>query len=168
MDKRWIGILLIIIIACVCGYLVISSSNTVGNAITDVGKSTVTLPHGFSVKDDDSDSTTLFNKNSKAEIYIEDLGKKDQSLDCFNSEMKNLSSDKDIEIVKNTTNITDDFKLYSVFYTKGNETMSVSYIFKNNHTFLIKCSGFDDINDLADKINFIADNLEIDYKKSQD
>lgn len=168
MDKRWIGILVIIIIACLCGYLVVNSSNTVGNAITDVNKSTVTLPHDFSVETSDSESTTLINKNTGSKIFIKDLGKKDVALDKFNEKFKNLSSDKSIVIEKNTSTVNDEIQMYSVFYKNDSEYRSFSYVHTYNHTYLIKGSGFSDANDLINKINFVANTIQPDYKKSQD
>ena len=75
MDKRWISILIIIILAICCGYLIVSSSNTVGNAIVDVNKSTVTIPHHFSVGSEEKDSIVLNERSGTAKLFVKDLGK---------------------------------------------------------------------------------------------
>ena len=45
MDKRWIYILIILIIGVISANLIIGSSNTVGTANTNLDKFTVSLPH---------------------------------------------------------------------------------------------------------------------------
>lgn len=169
MDKRWIFILIIIVIACACGYLIVNSSTTVGSAIADVSKSTVTLPHSYSVKDSTNEDIIITNKkNMHEEIYIKDIGKEDFALKEFKADFKKLSSDGSVDELKNTSNTTEDYKLYNAYYKNGSDYMSVSYLYKNEHTYLIKATGYSDIDNLIEKVNFVADTIKPDYKKSQD
>ena len=47
MDRRWIGILIILIVGLSAMYLIVDNSNTVGNAISVIGDVSVTLPPGY-------------------------------------------------------------------------------------------------------------------------
>ena len=87
MDKRWILILIILIAGCACMYHIVDSSNSVGDAITVVNKTVITLPSGFTIGDDDKSSVTLVNENNNETIFIEDLGKSDTSLDNFKNDL---------------------------------------------------------------------------------
>ena len=145
MDKRWIAIIIIMILAVICGYFVVSYSDTVGNAIVDVNKSTTALPPGFSVGDSDKDSVILYMKDNVKKIYIKDLGKGDLGLNKKNQMIKSLSKDGDIEIIDNVTNSTGENKLYTIYYQNYSNTklmnQSYSYLYSQNHTYLIKCDG---------------------------
>lgn len=171
MDKRWIAILFIIIIACGCGYYIIKSSSTVGNAIADVNTHSVTLPYGFSVGHSESNSIALIDKNTNEKIYIKDVGKGDSAASSFNSNLKKLSKEK--EVINNTTKTTDNnVVIYIAHYVDlNNESLknqSIAYYYTYGHTFQLKLSGFNDISNLDDKITFIADTTHPDYKKPQD
>ena len=47
MDKRWIGIIIILIIGLGCMYIIVDNSNSVGNAVTVISDVTITLPPGY-------------------------------------------------------------------------------------------------------------------------
>ncbi len=83
MDKRWIMILIIIIIAGICGYFIASSSDTVGNAIVDVNTFTVTVPHNFGI-DSTVDETIFIKRGSNEKVSLKDLGKQDSGLKEYN------------------------------------------------------------------------------------
>lgn len=172
MDKRWILIIIIIILAAGCGYFIVSSSNTVGNAIVDLNKSTVTIPHHFSVGSTDSNSVNLYEKSSSEKIYIKDLGKRDDALKIFNKKLNSLSKDPEIKILKNESNLTEEYDYYSVYFQDLNDlnasTQSIGYLHKSNHTYLLKFSGFDNITDMNDNIDIIKNTLKLDHKKSQE
>ena len=172
MDRRWILILIIIILAVCCGYFVVSNSDTVGNAIIDINKSTAVLPPGFSVGGSDSSSISLYQKNHPEKIFIKDLGKGEFALDEIDKKNKSFSNNPDIEILDNVKNITEDRELYTIHYQnysdKESLNLSVSYLNTYNHTFLLKCSGFNDINQIDKNLNFLAETIKPDYKKSQE
>lgn len=171
MDKRWISILIIIIIACGCGYLIIQSSDTVGNAIVDVNKSQVTIPSGFS-GDSDLDSATFLDKSNSKSIYVKDLGKIDNALSNFKNFENELNNDKDIDIQSNDTVKIGDITVYTVYYINSTDSnsklMSNSYLYSYEHTYLVKMKGFDNQDELNKNLEKIVKTIKPDYKKSQD
>lgn len=171
MDRRWISILIIIIIACVCGYLIIQSSDTVGNAIVDVNKSQVTIPSGFT-GDSDVDSATFLDKSQSRSIYVKDLGKIDNALSSFKSSEKELNNDNNIDIQSNDTAKIGDVTVYTVYYINSTNSdsklMSNSYLYSYEHTYLVKMNGFDNQNELNNYLEKIVKTIKPDYKKSQD
>lgn len=169
MDKRWIAILFIIIIACGCGYLLVQYSPTVGNAIADVDKSSVTLPHGFSVGSSEANSLELVNKNTNEKIFIEDLGQGDSAEKSFKGNLETISKDK--EAIDDTVNTTDNgVTVYIAHYADLNnpdlKNLSIAYYYTYGHTYHLKLSGFDSIESMDEKITFIADTTHPDYKKA--
>lgn len=172
MDRRWILILIIIILAVCCGYYIASNSDNVGNAIIDINKSTAVLPPSFSVGGTELDSVSLYQKNATAKIFIKDLGKGKFASDKIKKINKTLSNDPNIKILDDSNNISQDREIYTLYYQNYSDTesfnQSVSYLNTINHTFLLKCSGFDDINQIDKNLNFLAETIKPDYKKSQE
>lgn len=171
MDKRWIAILVIFVIGVSCLFFIAETSNTVGSAIADVNKAIVTMPHDFSKEDSDSNSLLLKNKGTNEKILIEDLGKNDTALDEFNSKIQSFSGNPNILNMKNKTNETGNFKVYTIYYnnaTQTNTTNAISYVYKINHTFYIKMVDFKNTDNLDSDLNFIIETLQPDYKRSQD
>ena len=77
------------------------------------------------------------------------------------------------EIIDNKTiNTPNGLKLYIAHYTDSdNESLknqSIAHYYTYNHTFYTKLTGFDDIGNLDEKIIFISDSIQPDYKKPQD
>ena len=141
MDKRWILILIILIAGCACMYHIVDSSNSVGDAITVVNKTVITLPSGFTIGDDDRSSVTLVNENNNETIFIEDLGKSDTSLDNFKNDLKNDTNGVDSTFV---------------------------YMYSCNHTFNIKFNGYSNEDELNQDFNFIINTISPDFKQKQD
>ncbi len=168
MDKRWILIFIIILIGAGGAYLVIESSNTVGSAITDISKSTVTMPDGFSKGDVNKDDVLLVNKKTDEKIYLKDLGNSDLSKVKFNNKMKSYLNDG-MEITNNTTINVDNITVYTFYYLNGTEfNNSISYFYSYNHTYYLKITGYTDANKINEDMNFVVSTLQPDYKKSQD
>ncbi len=166
MDKRWILILIIMIIGVSCMYFVIDNSNTVGSAITDVNKSTVTLPDGFSKVDSTSNSVSLSDKNGDESIFLKDLGKKDCANSSFHKKLNSMP--EDIIYTKNTTNVTNNITEYIIYYQdEGNLNNSFSYFYTCNHTFYMNMKGFESVNEMDKVMNFIVTTLQPDYKQTQ-
>ena len=171
MDKRWIAILVIIVLAIICGYYVAQNSPTVGNANADVDKSSITLPYGFSVGSSEATSLELVDKNTNEKIYIEDLGKGDSAESSFKSDLKQVKKEKEfIDEVTHTTN--NGITIYIAHYIDLNnedlKNQSIAYYFTNGNTYHLKLSGFENTDSIDEKITFIAENTHPDYKKSQD
>ena len=159
MDKRWIAILIIMIIGIGCGYFISQHSTTIGHAIADVSKSTVSLPYGFSVGPTDETSLGLENRN---------IAKK-----RFKSERKEISQSGNIKILDNDTIDTPSgLKVYLAHYTDSDKAQlknqSIAYYYTHGHTFYTKLTGFSNIGNMDEKLIFISDSLQPDYKKPQD
>ncbi|WP_406533778.1 hypothetical protein [Methanobrevibacter sp.] len=165
MDKRWILILIILIVGCACLYHIVDSSTTVGDAITVVNKSVITLPSDFSIDSDDKSSVTLINKDTNETIFIKDLGKSDTAFDCFKKDLKSLDG-----VVNNSTLNIDNITTYRIDMqnstTKSNTTLV--YVYSSNHTFTIKFNDYTDQNELNQDLNFIVSTLSPDFKQKQD
>lgn len=154
-----------------CGYFIASSSDTVGNAIVDVSTFTVTVPHNFGL-DSAAEFTVLINRSGSERISLHDLGKQDIALNEYNKKIKSFSKNDTIDILNNTTNTNDNFKMYIINYQcssqKNLSKQSIAYLYTYEHTFSVKLIGFSDTNYMNDIINFIAKTLKPDYKKSQE
>ncbi len=170
MDKKWILILIILIVGCSCMYLIVDSSTTVGSAITVVNKTVVTLPHDFTIGADDKHSVKLINKHNNNEIYLEDMGKINIAQDCFNNELKKLKSTPDVEIISNITFKIDNIPTYKIDYKNltTNKNMTFAYVCVGNHTFTIKMSNYDNSQQINENLKYIVSNMHPDFKQSQD
>lgn len=164
------AILIIMIIGIGCGYFISQHSTTVGHAIADVSKSTVSLPHGFSAGPADDNSLKLVNRNNDEEIFIKDLGAGDAAQKIFKSSLKNISGSEYKKVIDNTTITTSKgLKVYAIHYVDSNKESPKykckAYFYTYGHTFYTKFTEFDDIDDLNEKIIFISDSIQPDYKK---
>lgn len=173
MDKRWIAILVIIIIALGCGYFIAEKSPTIGNAIADVSKSIVSLPFGFSVGPTDDTSLELENRNTHEKIFIEDLGPGNHAEKGFKSELKEITDSGNNKIIDNTSTTTSSgIKVYLANYIDMDDenlkNQSIAYYCAYGHTFHMKLTGFSDIDNMDEKLVFVADSTHPDYKKPQD
>ena len=165
MDKRWILILIILIVGCTCLYYIVDSSTTVGDAITVVNKSVITLPSDFTIDSDTKSSATLINKNTNENIVIKDLGKSDSAFDCFKDDLNSLDN-----IINNSTLNINNITAYEIDFqnltTKSNTTLV--YVYSSNHTFNIKFDGYENQNELNQDLNFIVSTISPDFKQNQD
>lgn len=172
MDKRWILILITIIIAACCGYFIATSSDSVGNAITDVNTFTVTVHPNFGIESSTIDTTNLIKRGSIEKVSIKDLGKKNIALKEYNKKIKSFSKNPDIEITSNSSNTSGSYKIYTIIYHSNSQNelhnQSVSYLYTYKHTFTLKLTGFSDVNYMNEVISFTAKTLQPDYKKSQE
>lgn len=152
-------------------YFVVDSSTTVGNAITVVNKSVVTLPNDFGIGDSEKNSVELIGKHSDEKIYIEDFGKKDVALESFKENLSAFSHNSNFNLIKNTTDNINNITVYKIYltdYTIENVTnTTLAYIYTCNHTFMIKIDGSDQ-NQIEDDLNFLVRTIQPDYKQSQD
>ena len=170
MDKRWILILLILIIGCICMYHIVDSSNTVGDAITVVNKTVVTLPNEFTIGEDDKSSVTLINENTNETIFIEDLGKSDTSQDAFEKDLNRFYDSYNIHVLNNETLNINDITVHRIDIHNDTDGKSgtLVYMYTCNHTFFIKFNGYSNENELNEDLNFIVSTISPDFKQKQD
>ena len=173
MDKRWLGILIILIVGCCCMYFVATSSDSVGLSITKVNKTLITLPSDFSIEDTEKGSAKIINWNTNQTIHIKDLGKQDNAFDKFQEKINELKKDPKIKINGNSTRNISGKPTYTIDITNttsGNpDNSTIAYVFTCNHTFVLKLKNYkDNKNKLNHDLDFVVKNMKIDYKQSQD
>lgn len=171
MDKRWIIILVILILGVSCMYLIADSSTTVGKAITIVNKSVVTLPQDFTVGDSDKNSADLVNKQTHEKVRIKDFGKNDSAFDRFSKKLNEIKHDSSVKNLKNSTLKVNNIKIYQVNFqniTNNSTNTTLNYFYTCNHTFSIKTTGYSDNAKLDSDLNYIIGNMKPDFKQAQD
>ena len=155
MNKKWILILIFLIVGCCCLFYVIETSSTVGNAITVVNKTVVSLPDEFSIENRENRYSTLLNKNTNEKITIEDLSK-----------------NPDINHITNSTLNIDNITAYKIDYQnitkENNSDLCNVYVFTCNHTFLIKLENYNNSTKLNENLDYVITHMTPDFKQSQD
>ena len=145
MDKRWILILIIIIVAVVCGYLVLDSSTTVGKAVAVADRCVFTLPDGFSLKESGNTYVEIERDETPEEI-----------------------GDSYVFIGNETTKTPKGIEIFTTYYKNSTGNVSSSFFYTSNHTFIVYTIGYKDSAALKKDVNYIADTLRPDYKQAQD
>lgn len=172
MDKRWIGILIILIAGCACMYYIVDTSTTVGNSITVVNKTVVALPNDFSIDDSTSNSAKIINENTLEKVYFKDLGKKDVALDNFNKKLNDLQNNPNIKINNNSTVNINNITVYKIdcenLTTENATNISFCYAYTCYHTFSIQFKNYKDSSKLEKDLDYIVSNMKADFKQSQD
>ena len=171
MDKRWIIILVILILGLGCMYLIADSSTTVGKAITVVNKTVVTLPQDFTVEDSDKSSVYLVDKQTHTKVRIKDFGKNDSAFDRFSEKLNELKHDSSVKNLKNSTFKINDITTYQINFqnvTNNSTNTTLNYLYACNHTFSIKTTGYSDNAKLDSDLNYIISNMKPDFKQAQD
>ncbi|WP_405304264.1 hypothetical protein [Methanobrevibacter sp.] len=168
MDKRVIGIIIILIIGTGCMYYTASNSNTIGSAITSFSKTIVTLPNGFSVGETTDKVAELYNKNTPERINISDLGKNDSSLKQFENALKSLGKNWNVNDISNSTRTVNDIKVYTIAYKDNDESKYSSFAYVCNHTYCINMSGYDNVDKVNADLDFIIKTIQPDYKQGKD
>ena len=140
MDKRWLGIIIILIAGIACMYFIVDSSPTVGKAVTVVDEMTITLPSGFNILKETGKSVHLLDhQNNTANVTIKGTG--DNSSKLFKSTLKSLNSSGEVEIKDTTQNDTANIIFYKNLTT--DKEYSVSYFVKDNRTIELKMDKYD-------------------------
>ena len=159
MDKRWLGIVVILAAGLFCMYLIVDSSPTVGKSVTVVDEMTITLPSGFNILKDNDTSVALMNHDNKtANITIMGLG--DKSMKKYNSALKSLDENGEIEVQK--TNKTE--KIIYFKNTTSDKEFSLTYFVKDNRTVELK---MDKYKDWKDDWNFILETVQHNFKQNK-
>ena len=105
-------------------------------------------------------------------IFIKDLGKLDDAKESFDRKLDYFLMTEDIEVLDNKTNLTSEFDCYAIYYQNISDAESANqsdiYVYKYNHTYLLKFSGYSDINQMNHDLDVVVNTLKLDYKKSQE
>ena len=162
MDKRWLVIILIFIIGVGVLYLIVSSSDTVGKAVTVCDEMTITLPTGFNLLHSNPTNVTLLNHQNET-LFIKIIGMDTTSKEQYNTRLDLLKENSAVEIEK-----TDDNNVYhSIYYENidtGNKSV-VCFFDKDNRTIEVKMhqySGFED------DLNFTMETITHNFKQNKE
>lgn len=170
MDKKWIYILIILIIGAAALTFIVESSTTVGSAVIAVDTFTTTLPDHFNIEDSDRLHSTILNRATDEKIYIEALGKGNLTEKSFKEKLIDIQNDENATNINTTTDSYNNITLKNINYEKlpDNRLYKASFFMKYNHTFFILSKNYQDMNTLDKQAQFVIDTLQPDYKKSQD
>lgn len=169
MDKRWIYILIILIIGLTCLFFIVESSNNIGKASSKIGKCIVTIPDSMNIKTSENKNLELINRETNEKIQIQDCGKGNFTAENYTLELENLKNTDEVIDIQNTTVVVENDKMPTLCYKFENGTYNqISVLYKHNHTFLIKSMNFKDNNTINKDVESIVESLKIDYKQKQD
>jgi ABC-type lipoprotein release transport system permease subunit len=165
MDKRWIGIIVILIIGLGCMYLIVMNSTTVGNAVSVINDVSITIPPGYINSEDGANFCVLHYKETNETIRIKCLNDGKDYIGEYNDRLNTLKKQDDITINKNFTNKTVSMIEYENQSSKDKKYISLVFFDKCNHTFSMQMEHFTDNESKEKVINFIIDNLKYDFKQ---
>ena len=162
MDKRWIGILLILIAGMSCMYVIVDNSNSVGNAITVISDVSIVVPPGLKINGDNANDVTLLNKETNESIFIQCIDKNPKKE--FNNEIKAFQNANNVEMTNrsNSTLQIIDFKNIDT----GQNTSFILFK-KAKHSFIMKMDNYHDMAKQDKEMTFVIDNLKPDYKQNK-
>ena len=166
MDKRWIGILIILIVGLCAMYFIVDYSTTVGNACTVVGDESVTLPPGLKIEDTTALSATLCNPENNDTIIIDFLGKGNTTLKNYKSCLNSLKEDGNINVINHENNNGTYIINYENSSSK-NPKVSIAFTSKDNRTLSMKFIKYTNETKLKQDLDFIVKTLKHDYKQNK-
>ena len=162
MDNRWYAIIIILIVGISAMYFVVSSSNTVGSAVIIVNDISLTLPDNFGIVHNQPDQSEIQNRQGNETIIIKYLCNGNNSLREFNKELKLLSENANVEIIKNSTNGT-----VHRIVCKNTTNFSLTFFEKFDRTIVIKTTHYNNETDEDRDINYIIDSIQPDFKQKR-
>lgn len=168
MDKRWIYILIILIVGIGCLYLIACASNTVGTANVNVGIFTVTLPDNFNIKDKDNGLVQIIDWDTLEYIIIGDLDQypikniSDDEYSAVNEDSKNI-------LIKNETIKVNNRTLKTIYYENTwNKINRICFTSMHDHTIVIELKNYTDNTTLNNDLKYVLDSMRPDYKQKID
>ena len=165
MDKRWIGILIILLAGLGCMYLIVDNSTSVGNAVSVISDVSITLPPGYITSEDGGNYCVLHKKETNETMRINCLKDSKGYIKEYNTNLNSLKKQGDIIIKKNFTNDTLGMIEYENQSSTNKKFISLVYFDKCEHTFSIQMEHFTDNDSKENAINFIIKNLKYDFKQ---
>lgn len=165
MDKRWIGIIVILIIGLGCMYLIVMTSTSVGNAVSVINDVTITIPPGYINSEDGGSFCVLHNKATNETVRIKCLKDVENHTKEYASRLGTLKQQDDITINKNFTNKTVSMIEYENQSSTDKKYITLVFFDKCNHTFSMQMEHFTDNENKENVISFIIDNMKYDFKQ---
>lgn len=167
MDKRYLLILIIVIMCFISLFVISNNSDNIGSASVACGKYCLQIPNGFSLYDSGRDNVHIYNGDSGININVYSNLRKN---DTFKNRFDLLSNTSDFHILSNGSIDVNGIKVDSVYYedTVTNQNKSHHYFSKENNSFRIFVYDFNynqDLNKTLDYVSIIAQSIKVDYKK---
>ena len=162
MDKRWLGILIILIAGLACMYYIVDNSSTVGNAITVVGDVSIGVPPGFSIADASATEAKLLNKDTHETILLKIIDKNPQKE--FENAVKSFQNNNNAEL-KNLSNKTVQHIEFKD--TDSGKTTSFVFFEKVNHSFMLKMDNFNNSAQKEKDMMHIINTITHDFKQNK-
>ena len=165
MDKRWIGIIIILLVGLSAMFLIVESSNTVGHALAVVGDLSVTIPNGFKVGETSANDASMANSEGGT-IFLKYISKGKNSLRYFEGNLTDLKNNSNITVLDYSSNGT----IHTIKYVNPNskyENHNETLVFfeKEGRTLSMKLVKYTHFEHQDEDINFIINNIKIDYKQ---
>lgn len=163
MDKRWYGIILILIGGIFCMFVIAESSTNIGHAVMIIGDTSVTLPNDFKIISNDGTTLILQNRENNESILVKFLSEGNNAQKEYDNHLK--AKNKGLEITNHIANDTAK----TVYYknTTSNREYSMSYVDAYDRTILIKMENYDNLDKRNSDLVFIVNGLQPDYKQSR-
>ena len=167
MDKRWIGIIIILLVGLSAMFLIVESSTTVGHALAVSGDLSITIPQGFKVGETGATHVSMYNQDDNI-IFVDYLQKGNKSLEYYENNLTDLKNNPDITILGNSSNGTT----YTIKYINPNskyKTHNETLVFfvAEGRTLSMKLVQYDNFKNQDEHIKFIIDNIKHDYKQNK-
>ena len=163
MDKRWYGIILILLAGLACMYLIADNSFNIGHAVMVVDDISVTLPNNFLILSNDQTTLSLQNRHNTESILVKYLSDGNNSQKEYDNHLKAKS--EDLKITKHVSNETAK-TIYYKNTTSGKEFL-MSYVDAYDRTLLIKMENYNDTNQQNADLMFIIKGLQPDLKQDR-
>lgn len=167
MDKRWIVIIIILIVGISSLFLIANESDRIGKAITTIDNVVITLPTDFKVESEGDGYTTIVNRNTGEKIHIDLIKGKNKAQSLMKNRLEELKSDN-VDNIENYTQNIANITVYSISYQNLSSDPQVNYtanyLNKLNKTFVITASNYDDSSSQLSDLTEIINTLRLDFK----
>lgn len=165
MDKRYLLILLIIIMCSINLYILADNSEIVGSANIESKNFIFSIPEGFTLYESTNQYVCLFNQNNGiyTYVYLNLTGD-----DIYQKRFDELNKSKDTEILSNGVIKHKNIDINSIYYSKEGKNHSIFIFTKDNYQFSAHMLGFNydtQKNETISIISEIVDTIRINYKR---
>lgn len=168
MDKRWIIIIIILIVGVSSLYFIVNDSMRLGKAIDTIDNVIITLPTDFKIGEKTQTSVELMNRNTDERIKIELIKQKNRANMLMKGKLKELGSDDCVKDVKNHTQKISNITTYTISYQNVTSDTPVNYtmnfINKLNKTFIITTYNYNNNTSQSEDLAYVIDTIRLDYK----
>lgn len=170
MDKRYLLIIIILIMGLFTLYFITDASYTIGSASATLGEYTFSLPQGFMVEHSEKKHASIYNDDG-VYIHVDVINK---NRDNYNNTLNYLSSNNIPIISSGSVNI-NNIVVDSVFYNKTEYNSTINrnesvcgafFIFeKFNAPFKIEVTHFDFENKdlIIEYVSYIVESINKNY-----